>query len=397
MSAFKKETRQCNYPGCSSTFECEQRSNRTMCDEHRGKKGTGTPRVDKEKLAEKLAQEMFEERAQAFIDQHIPLPVIPEVVLATRVEEMGFDTEQEAVALFSDLHYGSRIDKRIMAGLGEYNIDIARERLARWRTGILRFTQMSQLVIPLKTLNLFALGDDIEGHGAMFGSQALQMQTSAAFQVLGFIEDMSRILVDMLARYEHIRVFKVPGNHGRITARAKDSYPPDNLEIMAWRNIADRISNVTGGEWHTDDLGVECLEGGMVDFYITPSDVMFTKVLGWKHALRHGHGIGGLSRTYTGAKDNKRRLNSIIGEIVNYYVKAHLHEAESSEHEIQGEILQNGCFVGPSQLSVFSNMATANLPSQEFYLVHPRRGKTHHHRIHLAEVEEVRQFEWVGS
>ena len=296
----------------------------------------------------------------------------------------------------SDLHYGSKVDRRVTAGLGEYNIDVARERLTRWRNGLLTFSMMDQVLLPLDTLHLFALGDDIEGHGKMFGSQAYQIQDSAAFQVLGFIEDTSRILLDLLARYAKIKVYKVHGNHGRIAASARDAYPPDNLEIMAWRNIADRIRPVTGGEWTKDKNGVEILEGGMIDFYISPSELMFVDILGWSFGIRHGHGIGSLSRTYTGALDNKRRLNAIVGEVLNYYCKAHLHQAESSENEINGETIQNSCFVGPSQLSLMSNMASANLPSQEFFLVHPRRGKTHSHRIYLADKTEIRQHRFIG-
>ncbi|KKK48272.1 hypothetical protein LCGC14_3146830, partial [marine sediment metagenome] len=93
---------------------------------------------------------------------------------------------------------------------------------------------------------------------------------------------------------------------------------------------------------------------------------------------------------------NKLRLNSVIGETINYYFKAHLHEAQSAEHEVNGEIIQNGCFVGPSLLSIEMSRAASNLPSQEFMLFHPRRGKTHHYRIHLAEVDEIRHLEVIG-
>lgn len=380
-------------------FECDENSRAKYCADHRG----GRPgKSDMNQVAipqdmiDQRAQVMFEERAQAFIDQHIPLPDVPETLLATRVEDMGFDTPQTAISVFSDLHYGSKIDRRVSAGLAEYNIDLSRERLERWRNGILRFTQMSQVLMTVDDLVMFALGDDIEGHGQMFKTQGFQIEESAGFQVLGFIEDMSRIMLGLLARYKHITVIKVPGNHGRIAESAKGNYPPDNLEIMAWRNIGDRLRPQTGGEWTKDlETGIEELSGGMIDIVLTPAELLFFELQErWTFALRHGHGIGGLSRTYTGAKDNKRRLNAMIGQVINYYIKAHLHEAESAENEIQGEILQNGCFVGASLLSVMSNMASANIPSQEFFLMHPRRGKTHHHRIHLATADEVRQVVW---
>ncbi len=335
-------------------------------------------------------------RASEFIKEHKPIPPVPEHIKATRLEDMGFDSRQEGVALFSDLHWGSKIDRRASNGLAEYNVDIARDRLVRWRNGVLRFTQMNQIWVQLDTLNILALGDDIEGHGEMFQSQSLQMSESVVFQIMGFVEDMVGIILSYLERYKHINIVKVPGNHGRVAARAKGSYTPDNFETIAWELIAERIRNQTGGEWRTTENGNRHLEGGQVEFHIVYGAIGFVDLMGWLCAVRHGHGIKGLQATYTGAIDNKLRLNAVIGEVINYYFKAHLHEAQSAEHEIQGEIIQNGCFVGPSLLSIEMSRAAANLPSQEFMLFHPRRGKTHHYRIHLAEVNEVRQFEVIG-
>ncbi len=657
----------------------------------------------------------IQERASQFLAEYRSLPPVPEFIRATKVEDMGFESSQVGVALFSDLHYYSRIDRRASNGLAEYNIDIARDRLARWRNGVLRFTQMNQVWVDLDELFILALGDDLEGHGQMFqcvdadtecltiegwrrydemapgqivmtykdgslgwgeaqtiniypdahtdmveikaraadmlltpnhrcvvrsrntgreelrpaaelsshlefpmsapwgahtesasptdmtdefaellgwylaegtdkqrgysveisqsdkanpekcdrirallgaldadwvesglgdisggrtfrikgyvagrirdlcpnkafpvrflswstdhlialyqglmagdghsfgprgrrrgghtfvqketanrlsdfqalcvrlgytatqgqscqnakpvfirenyrwhglrgktsrrsvpyrgvvwcpttstgtwvarrngkvfitgNSQALQMSESIIFQMMGFAEDMTGIILSYLERYPHITIIKVPGNHGRTEARARGAYTPDNFELMAWEIIAERVRHETGGEWTTSANGVRSLTGGQIDFHIHYGAIALFDILGWLCSGRHGHGIRGLQATYTGALDNKFRLNAVVGEIINYYFKAHLHEAQSSESEIQGEVMQNGCFVGPSLLSVEMSRAAASLPSQEFMLFHPKRGKTHHYRIHLAEVEEVRQIEVIG-
>lgn len=343
-----------------------------------------------------VEREQFDKLAATFLDEHRPLPSVPEKVQATKKEDMGFDTSQEAIALFSDYHYGSKIDLRVSAGLAEYNPDIARDRLTRWRNGILRFTQQDQYLLDLKVLHIFALGDDMEGHGAMFGTQGLQMDMSLGFQVVGFVDDICSVLPEFLARYDKVIVYKVHGNHGRIAGKSRDAYPPDNAELFAWQMIAERITGAYGGTVGTTDTGVRSYTGGPIEFYISPSFIMFLDILGFSFAIRHGHGIKGLQATYTGAIANKLRMNAIVGEVINYYVKAHLHEAQNAENEIRGEIIQNGCFVGPSLLSVEMSSAAASLPSQEMWLMHPRKGITNRHRITLAEVGEVRQNEWIG-
>jgi hypothetical protein len=39
----------------------------------------------------------------------------------------------------------------------------------------------------------------------------------------------------------------------------------------------------------------------------------------------------------------------------------------------------------------------ANIPSQELFFMHPKHGKTFHHRLHLSSAEEMRELvEWVN-
>jgi len=619
----------------------------------------------REESLDQLRSEL-QENAAAFLADYRPLAPVPAQLRATRLEEMGFDSPIEAIIPFHDLHFGSFIDPRVSAGFAYYDPDVARERLVRWRNLVLRFTQREQLTTTLENAHLLALGDDIEGHGEMFGTQKLGMAEPVGFQVLGFVDDMSNVLLSYLERYKHITVYKVHGNHGRITAKARDSYPPDNLELTAWGNIADRVRVHTGGDWlPMTPAGVRVLKGGMIDFYIASSPVMLLEILAFKFLIMHGHGVKGLASTYcmtpetpvltqdlrwmpagelsvgqpiigfddeaeerhfrratvtatgktvapvyalrlangdmmrvtdehrllvkfpghnegagktmwaradmlaaryaqttypgkhgdsrvkvslyvrpweapkndrvegllagafdadgsatfgrknrwpclrftqqdngllvaveealtekgfqykktlsqaprggniwqvqvqggrseqlrflgqirparllelwdkwdidamhliaeeavpidsveyvgqqevatissstgtyigagygqhnTGAIDTKLRYNSIIGETINYLVKAHLHESQQAEHEIGGAIIQGGCFVGPSLLSISGSRPQANLPSQELFFMHPKHGKVHHEVLHLATVKEMRQFhEWVG-
>ena len=322
----------------------------------------------------------LEEQTKRFFKTHVKLPPVPERIKTTAIGKMGLG-EHEAVAVFSDYHLGSKIDVRVTGGLAEYNPQIARHRLAEWRNGVLRFTQMTQALAPVNTLHIFALGDDLEGHGEMFGTQKFEIDDSIYFQYMAFIQDMCEILPQFLTRYKKVIIHKVHGNHGRVAASAKQAYPPDNFELMAWQNIKDRMM---------------ALAPGRFEFNISTSFFIMLEILGWSFYIRHGHKIGGLKSTYTGAQDNKFRMNSIVGEVINYMVKAHLHEAGSQEAEIQGQVIQNGCFVGPSLLSVEGNRAAANLPSQELFFVNRKRGITHHHRIYLATVDEVRQIKVWG-
>lgn len=343
-------------------------------------------------VVQPLSFDTFAEYASKHLHEIGPLREVPDKIKATKLEDMGFDTEQVAVALFSDYHFGSRIDRRASNGLAEYNPDIARERLARWRDGVLRFTQLWQIVNEVNTLHLFALGDDIEGHGNLFGSQKFQISDSVNFQILEFAKDMTEVIIEFLSRYEKIKIYKVPGNHGRITNSHKEAYIVDNFETLAWELIGRNAQNIVGGSWSTTENGIRQLVGGPVELYIHSGTFAFVDICGWLCVARHGNGVADITRTYTGAASNKLRMNAIVGEVINYYFYAHHHYAAGMENEIRGEIIQNSCFVGPSLLSIEMSRAAANLPSQELMLFHPVHGKTHHSRLYLASPDEIRQF-----
>lgn len=362
------------------------------------KDGVQLSTAEVEHQAKEMAEEMLGERAAEFLAQHSPLAPVPEALKATRLEEMGYDSPIEAIMPFHDLHYGSQIDPRVNGGFAWYNIDVARERITRWRNLLLRFAQREQLTTELTNGHILALGDDLEGHGDMFGTQKLTMGESIGFQYLGFVDDVSAVLLDLLAKYKHLTIYKVHGNHGRISKSSKDSYAPDNIELMAWQNIADRIRASCGGEWEpTTPGGVRILRGGMIDFYIASSPRMLVEIMGFKFIIMHGHGMKGIQSTYTGAMASKLAWNSVIGETINFMVKAHLHEAQQAEHEIGGAIVQGGCFVGPSDFSIGMSRPAASLPSQELFFMHPQHGKVHHETLHLASISEQRQYvEWMG-
>lgn len=337
----------------------------------------------KREALDNVEREAFDKIKRAidhYFEEHPPLPPPDPKVLTTVVEDMGFDTEQHAVALFSDYHFGAYIDPKITGGIGGYDVATARRRLQIWRDRVLRFTQMIRVTTRVPVLHLLALGDDLEGNGHMFPTQALQMEIPVYEQYLGFVADMTDVLLTLAASFDAVHVVKVWGNHGRILASKKDNFDPDNIELMAWHTIAARVNAATP----------------RVTFHISSSFFALVDILGWLFYLRHGDGVN-LRSTYTGALDTKLAVNSIVGEVIPYFVLAHHHTATNDEAEIDGEIISNGCFVGPSLLSLKMRRPRANRPSQELFFVHPKRGITHRHRIYLADRDEVRRIEVIRT
>jgi len=373
MSQPKCAHPECSQPSTNASRYCSGDCRRRLARSNYKKRNTKVSKTTTARVAEGMSGEEFETRAQKVLAARVPLPKIPKKVLATKTKDMGFDTAQHAVACFSDYHYGSLVDPTVTGGIGGYSCAIARHRLADWRDGVLRFTQMMSQSIDVPVLHLLALGDDMEGNGHMFGTQGMQMEISPYFQFLGFVADMTDTIIDLLTRFEKIHVYKVFGNHGRMSGSKKDAFDPDNIELMAWHTIEARVGAITD----------------RVTFDISPAFFMVADILGSSFYIRHGDGVN-LHATYTGVVENKLAMNSIVGEVLNYMVLGHHHTASEREEEIDGAVISNGCFVGPSLLALKMRKPRANRPSQEMFFVHPKHGITHRQRIHLATSEEVR-------
>lgn len=376
MSKRKCANSTCANPSTERSKYCSDDCRKTTARNAYASRNAPRSKATTAAVAEGMTVEEFETRARRILEERAPLPDVPDKILATKVADMGFDTEQHAIACFSDYHFGARVDPRVTGGIGGYDVATARYRLADWRDGVLRFTQMMQTTLTVPVLHVLALGDDMEGNGHMFGTQAIEMELSAYFQFIGFVADMTDTLVSLQARFDQIHVYKVFGNHGRMAGSKKEGYDPDNYELFAWELIAARC---------------ELAAPGKFTFDISPAFFQIVDILGYSFYLRHGDGVN-LHATYTGVVDNKLAMNSIVNEVLNYMVLAHHHTASEREEEISGAVLSNGCFVGPSLYALKMRRPRANRPSQEMFFVHPKKGITHRHRIHLATEEEVRDI-----
>ena len=149
----------------------------------------------------------------------------------------------EACLQLSDAHVGLKVDPRLTGGFGGYDLEIAAKRCRILRDSLIEITQIHQEAMTIKRLNIFELGDDIEGAGQIYPSQPFSMDTNLAQQWLAFGEMMINLLRTLLQVYQTIKVFKVHGNHGRLTKKRDEGHPQDNIELLLWHYIAARLQD----------------------------------------------------------------------------------------------------------------------------------------------------------
>lgn len=278
----------------------------------------------------------------------------------------------EAGLMLSDAHIGLEVDPSTTGGFGGYNLEIAAKRCRTLRDNLLEITAIHQEAMILKRLNIFALGDELEGHGQIYPSQAFYLDIPLYRQWLVFGEMMVHFLQDLLQAYEEIKVYKVWDNHARI-GRKGEHHPQDNVSLMLWNYIAARLANEK-----------------RIKFAISPSWFMLVRRMGWTFYLSHGEDTLPWSPyAARGAFNVKLRLNSLFGEKINYLLLAHHHVSLEIERELEGSIIYNGSWIGPTEYCL-KGLHEANMPSQNFFLIHPRFGVTAFDKIRLADLKAVR-------
>jgi len=279
----------------------------------------------------------------------------------------------EACLQLSDAHVGLKVDPKLTGGFGGYDLEVAARRCRILRDSIIEITQIHQEAMTIKRLNVFELGDDLEGAGQIYPSQPFFMDANLAQQWLAFGEMMVTFLRTLLQAYQVIKVFKVHGNHGRFTKKRDEGHPQDNIELLLWHYIAARLQNEP-----------------RIRFAISPCYFMLVRRMDRLFYLSHGEETLPWSPyAARGAFNVKLRLNSLFQEKIDYMLAAHHHVPLEIERELEGAILYNGSWVGPTEWGL-RRFKEASLPSQNFFLVHPRIGMRAFDKIRMADAAGVR-------
>lgn len=173
------------------------------------------------------------------------------------------------------------------------------------------------------------------------------------------------------ARFGHVHVISIPGNHGRTTIRPRSKgYVSHNYETMlTW--------------WLTSMFESD----PKVTFYTPTSGDAWFDVLGWKFLLAHGDrmgsrgGTGHIGPAATVARGHFRLFKnwSVTGRVPDYILTGHLHTSLKLELGYA-----NGSLPGFGEYARDLGFTPA-APKQWLLYVHQRRGISHGYEIQLAD------------
>lgn len=275
-------------------------------------------------------------------------------------------SEQELVLLFSDCQIGEKIEHN-ETPFGEYNSDIFKKRLNLLYEGVVGITERHRKDTPIKNLNIFMLGDIIDGE-KIFRGQHARIDSNVVDQFFTGLDSITNFLYSLEKHYNKIHISCVAGNHGRIDEK-KDS----NKFYVNWDYL---IYNFLGRIFQ---------EHKKMSFNVTESWFNIEKVNGWEFYLTHGDDIQrymqipwyGLER-YDG---KVMKLMQSIGKKYTYLCIGHMHVPFQWDAAV-GERFCNGSFSSGNHFAAKKLQSTTR-PTQIMFGVHPERGISFRYLLRL--------------
>lgn len=276
----------------------------------------------------------------------------------------------------SDVHYGEMVSLEEMDGANSYNAAIARTRLGRFfeTSGSLMTEHWSG---PAPDEIILCLGGDLVS--GLIHAELLETNAPAVPGTVREVgEHIAGGIVSLANRVKcPIRVYSVPGNHGRLTHKPQSKgRAAGSLDLLA-TDFAEATLRGTG------------IEG--VTFYRTSSPDAYFSVYGWHWLLTHGDAAGGrgggtgfIGPIATISKAHRKLVDTSwrSGRPVHYVLTAHFHTTVKTAFG-----WGNGSVIGYGEYA--RDLRADPEPSrQNMLVVHPRHGVINELPLYLGHPSE---------
>ncbi|HBG2116854.1 metallophosphoesterase [Clostridioides difficile] len=221
-------------------------------------------------------------------------------------------SNQEAVMLISDIHYGLET----INAFNRYNSEIFKIRIQCLKDKVIEYSKLHKV----KRLHVMLLGDLISGH--IHNSIRLENRENIVEQIIEVSEILSEFIYELSKEIDKIIVYSVGGNHDRVLPKKDENLDKDNFTLLIDEYIKLRIKS----------LGNVIFQENIYD-----NDIIVAKICGNTCFGTHGD------------KDKMStaipKLTSLIKLIPDYIFMAHLHNCKEDSYG-ESEIIVNGSFSG---------------------------------------------------
>jgi len=267
---------------------------------------------------------------------------------------------EHAILLVSDWQWGKITPT--------YNSEIAAVRVRELGEKVKRLVDIQRTAHPVRELHIHLLGDLVEGED-IFPGQAHLIDSGLYSQMFGAAEALARLVREMLAHFEKVKVVGVIGNHGRL-GRKGTFRPESNADAMMYRISRMAVGEEKRLEWP------ETFTQGERHWYAIDN------VLGKRWFLFHGDQVGGgfAGFPWYGFGKKLSGWRASVAEF-DYSVGAHFHTP--TRMYLNGLTHWNGGSIESTNTFAQEQLAAAGEPCQ-WLLFQNEKGVTAEYLVRLG-------------
>lgn len=324
---------------------------------YQGKIATMATEVRDLKKQLKLAQYqhgIFRALAEEMETMVVPLEA-PDPIVDNR-RKKGV-VEEHLVMHLSDEHADEIVEPHQVGGLERFDFNVALVRAENYVETMLKWTTKTLANHRFPVLHILSYGDHTSGeiHGATSRSHYRNM-----FRNSMAIGQMQALMIrDLAPHFTKIKVYCVPGNHGRRSQRKNFHGAWDN-----WDYLISEIARL------------HCKNLKNVEFAIPNCFSINVDINGWGFGIEHGDGIKSwMGIPWYGLERKTRRLVSLhnsTGKQVQYFVFGHFHSL-STNADLRGEMIINGAWPATNPYG-YEEFSGYREPMQLIHGVHADHG-----------------------
>lgn len=275
---------------------------------------------------------------------------------------------------------GQHTPGRINAGWNQ-DVDTTTRQMNRLADAVIRLWEQQRQSVQWKNLVILDLGDDVE-HSGMRPSQHRIVEPLVAQQSTIYGRLLADLILRCLTVFEHVRVERVPGNHGRVSEKAGNA----GLDVLGPENSWDWV----GGEVARAILQ-ESIRDNRVTIVNHENWYAITDIMGHKVIFEHGSsergggGFGGIPAY------GLTRMGAAYRDLEGDYsllAIGHWHRPMWLPTGFRSWIGANGSFP-PTTPFVASAKHSATRPTQTLLSFHPKKGITQTRWIYLDTARDA--------
>jgi len=348
-------------------------------------------KITEQALRDEIARLRAENRAlaRANIEQDAILSIVgamaqaetmpPVWLTETRPKEQGV-TSEVPVAIWSDWHYGERVDPAAVNGYNEFNAEVAEARIRRLVNNTIHLCKdHGPGLYPGIVINL--LGDFISG--GLHPELAKTDEYARIPAALRVRDILVWALTEMADQFGNVFVPCTAGNHGRDTPKPEyKGYLHHNFDWLIYQLLKRHFEN-----------------DPRLTFMIDPSNEAYYSVHGIRILAMHGDmlgvkggdGIIGAIGPIMRGEIKTRGQSTSLGRPYDLLLGAHWHQ----ELWLPRAIINNA-LKGFDEYAKNSLRAVPSQPSQVLFFIHPRRGITSRWSVLVEEPKGAESTDWVA-